>query len=117
MKHAAVTLNVAVAGLLFAVIADAHPLSQQECSEGSDFIKNAALARDNGMDRMTFESRVLADLAAIKSFPAELRWFVQDEEDEEYLTRAVADVFDNPVDPQVHQRNFLRHCLTRTAAG
>src|SRR4051812_43129010 len=76
-----------------AIDAAAHPLSREECSEGSDFIKNAALSRENGMDGGTFLSRTIEDLSLIKSFPPSMRWFVQDESDEDYLLKAVADVF------------------------
>jgi hypothetical protein len=106
---------VVIAALLFGSSTQAHPLDRQECTEGSDFIKNAALSRDNGMDGMTFLTRTIDDLELIKVFPPELRWFVQDPQDEEYLLKAVAEVFDNPQDPLVHQRNFLDACLIRTS--
>ena len=47
----------------------AHELSKDECSEGGDFIRNAAMSRDNGMDGTTFVTKMLADLVAIRSFP------------------------------------------------
>lgn len=97
--------------------AAAHPLSREECSEGSDFIKNAALSRENGMDGMSFLAQTIADLAAIKSFPPSLRWFVQDQTDEDYLLKAVADVFSNPREPLAHQSHFFGDCVTRTSAG
>jgi hypothetical protein len=95
--------------------AAAHPLSNQECIEGSDFIKNAALSRENGLDGTRFISTTLADFEAIKSFPPELRWFVQDEQDEDYLLAAVQEVFAHPRDPADHQRSFLDQCLKRAA--
>jgi hypothetical protein len=110
-----------IAGALAAVFwlagsATAHPLSREECTEGSDFIKNAALSRENGMDGMTFLARTIEDLALIKSFPPTLRWFVQDQHDEDYLLAAVADVFSNPREPQMHQSRFFGECITRTSA-
>ena len=97
--------------------AAAHPLSREECSEGSDFIKNAALSRENGMDGMSFLAQTIADLAAIKSFPPSLRWFVQDQTDEDYLLKAVAEVFSNPREPLAHQRHFFGDCVTSMSAS
>ena len=105
------------AALSLAVGAAAHPLSREECAEGGDFIKNAALSRENGMDGMTFLARTIEDFAAIKSFPPSLRWFVQDQYDEDYLLKAVADVFSNPREPQAHQTNFFGDCVTRTSSA
>lgn len=68
------------------------------------------------MDGMTFLARTIADLAAIKSFPPALRWFVQDQSDEDYLLKAVADVFSNPREPHLHQRSFFGECIIRNSA-
>ena len=103
--------------LLCSGLACAHPLSRNECAEGSDFIKNAALSRDNGMDGTTFLSRTIDDLAAIKAFPPPLRWFVQDQSDEDYLLAAISRVFSSPAQPQTHQSDFFADCITRAAAG
>lgn len=110
-----VIASAAVTAVFLTYNAAAHPLSREECSEGSDFIKNAALSRDNGMDGVTFLARTIADLAAIKAFPPALRWFVQDQHDEDYLLQAVADVFSNPQEPQMHQRRFFGDCITHTS--
>jgi hypothetical protein len=117
MKKPRSVLSVVIASFVFGLNANAHPLTKQECTEGSDFIKNAALSRDNGMDGMAFLTRTIGDFEVIKSFPAELRWFVQDEQDEDYLLKAITDVFENPRDPQAHQRDFLGECLKRTASN
>ncbi len=120
MKIRPATASVAATALIVSLNAGAHPLSREECAEGSDFIKNAAISRQNGMDGMdgmTFLARTIEDLAAIKSFPPELRWFVQDQHDEDYLLKAVAEIFSNPQDPQVHQRYFFGECLTRTSSS
>jgi hypothetical protein len=119
-KAAAVNQRVIASAVVTAVFltsnAAAHPLTREECTEGSDFIKNAALSRENGMDGMTFLAQTIADLAAIKSFPPALRWFVQDQHDEDYLLAAVAEVFSHPREPQLHQRSFFGECITRTTA-
>jgi hypothetical protein len=116
MKRTARVLSFAIASLAFSLNSVAHPLSKEECVEGSDFIKNAALSRENGMDGMTFLAKMLADIAAIRAFPPDLRWFVQDQHDEDYLLKAITDVFENPQEPQAHQRHFLGECLTRTSS-
>jgi hypothetical protein len=102
---------------LFALGSAAHPLSEEECTEGSDFIRNVALARENGMDGMTFVAKTLADFQVIRSFPSSLRWFAQDREDEDYLLTAVTQVFESPIDPQLHQRAFLLNCLSRSISA
>lgn len=117
MKNAPAIVSIASAALFFSLSASAHPLSKEECSEGSDFIKNAALSRENGMDGMTFMAKTIADLETIRSFPAELRWFAQDRQDEDYLLKAIAEVFEKPQDPQAHQRQFFGQCLVRTTSS
>jgi hypothetical protein len=87
-----------------------------ECLEGSDFIANAALARDNGVDRDAFVARLEADMMMIHAFPPELRWFVKDADDERFLHAQVVAVFDAPVAPADHRQAFLRACLRRFEA-
>lgn len=116
MRARLLPAGIALIAVIATGSASAHPLSRQECSEGSDFIRNAALSRDNGIDGMMFLSRAIDDIAAIRSFPRELRWFVQDERDEDFLLKAISRVFSEPLDPQSHQREFLAACLQRSAA-
>jgi hypothetical protein len=97
--------------------AHCHPLSNQECKEGGDFIRNAAMSRDNGVDALTFVAKVLDDLVVIRSFPKELRWFAQDREDEDYLLEAVAQVFENRRHPDDHRQAFYAGCMDRIAAA
>ena len=113
MNKAAIIVSTAIALIIFSLTATAHSPSKEECVEGSDFIRNAALSRENGVDRTTFITKILDDFALIKSFPAELRWFVQDTEDEEFLLKAATEVFEHPTEPNVHQRNFLSACTIR----
>ncbi len=84
-----------------------------DCFEASDFIANAALSRDNGMTRDAFITRLTGDFAAIRAFPAELRWFVRDEDDERFLEDAAEHVFDAPSTPADHRRQFLQACFER----
>src|SRR5262245_22595982 len=86
---------------------DAHALSLQECFEGGDFIAHAAQARDNGMPKSAFIDRLSADVHVIQAFPRELRWFVLDPEDAEFLEAEAALVFDRPRTPEAHRADFL----------
>jgi hypothetical protein len=91
--------------------------TMEECLEGSDFIRNAALARDAGMGAETFIDRMRDDFLAIRAFPAELRWFVHDEGDEAFLAGQVHLVFEQPSDPEDHRLRFLRVCVDRMGNG
>ena len=91
----------------------AHPLSLQECLEGGDFIAHAAEARDNGMTRAAFCDKLLADIYLIQAFPRELRWFVQDPDDGEFLLDEATRVFDRPERPETHRTQFLARCFDR----
>ncbi len=99
-----------------AVPASAHDLSVQECLEGGDFILHAAQARDAGYTRYRFLNQVVSDLISIQAYPPELRWFVQDQDDEALLVSAAEQVFDEPVEPDLHRDSFLQTCFTRTSS-
>lgn len=108
------TCRVAVAAAALAVTA-AHGSvpTMAECLEGSDFIANAAIARDNGMPREAFVERLEADMRLIQAFPPELRWFAKDVDDEHFLHEQVDTVFDDPATPDEHRGAFLRACFRR----
>jgi len=97
----------------FAIPAIAHPLTLQECFEGGDFIAHAAQARDNGTSKAAFNDKLLADIHVIQAFPRELRWFVQDPEDAEFLFSEATTVFDVPRAPEAHRSDFLSRCFDR----
>ena len=86
-------------------------LTQQECMEGGDFIKNAAFSRDNGIDREFFLGKLEDDIEVIRSFPINLRWFVKGPSSELLLKSAAKEVFDFPTTPRRHQINFIDQCL------
>jgi hypothetical protein len=94
-------------------IALAHPPSYQECLEGSDFIANAARARDNGVSKTAFVSRMREDIELIQAYPPQLRWFVQDGDDATFLIAQAEAVFDAPRPPKAHQTEFLASCSAR----
>lgn len=111
-----VECTILAAGLWLAALpAWPHDISLEECAEGSDFIRNAALSRDNGLSRSEFIGRMHADIELIQAFPKELRWFVQDESDATLLLDHAAQVFDQPREAELHQAAFLQACVGRTA--
>ena len=89
--------------------------SVTECFEGSDFIVNAAHARENGMSRAAFLARMEEDFMLIQAFPPELRWFAKDADDERLLLEAARDVFDAPAAPEDHRARFLAVCFARAS--
>ena len=93
--------------------ASASALSMAECFEGSDFIANAALARENGMSRTDFLSRLENDIEMIQAYPPQLRWFAKDRDDEAFLYENAREVFDQPLTPDQHRARFLAACLDR----
>ncbi len=93
--------------------ASAHALSLQECSEGTDYIRNAALSRDGGMSENAFMNVFDTDMVMIQRVPPSLRWFVQDEDDERFLRSALEDVFRRPLPPEQHAQRFAEACLVR----
>jgi hypothetical protein len=101
------------AAALACCTASASKLSMSECFEGSDFIANAALARENGMSRAAFLGRLDDDLELIQAYPPQLRWFAKDRADEAFLYEFAREVFDRPLAPEQHRARFLAACLDR----
>jgi hypothetical protein len=102
-------------GNIWSIQVMAHSLTLAECTEGGEFIRNAALARDNGATREFFVNKLVEDLIVIQSFPPHLRWFVQDSGDEKLLSEAVFKVFDEPMKAEEHEASFISAC--RQTAG
>jgi hypothetical protein len=107
-------MTVLASAVLFSSACLAHAPSVGECAEGSDFIHNAALARDNGTKESSFLGKIREDIELIQSFPPSLRWFVQDDDDAEFLIGAASEVFQRPRAPDLHRSDFLKACLART---
>jgi len=105
-----------VLGSVCAIPAFPHELTPEECKEGGEFIRNAALARDNGMTRAFFVGKLEEDLMMIRAFPPQLRWFAQDAGDERLLTEAVLRVFDAPLKPDQHEAAFILNCRQAAAS-
>jgi hypothetical protein len=104
-------LLAAAAAWPLAAAAQTH--SARECREGGDFIRNAALSRDAGATRAFFLGRLEGDLAAVRAFPPELRWFVRDAADEAFLRAEVEAVFDAPAPSAIHRDGFMERCARR----
>jgi hypothetical protein len=111
-------LTAAIAGAIALTapgLSSAHPLTLEECAQGGEFIRHAAMSRDAGMTKQIFMNRFAEDLALIQAFPPELRWFVQDEHDERLLGTAAERVFDQPMRPEQHEAAFVSDCIQATA--
>jgi hypothetical protein len=93
--------------------ASAHTLD--ECFEAGDFIANAARARDAGMSADAFLGRMRQDYEVIQSFPKDLRWFVRDPDDEQFLLAEARSVFERPMSPDVHRMALLQDCVDSLA--
>ncbi len=91
-----------------------HQLSVAECKEGSDYIRNAAISRDQGVTEAKFMQVFETDMRMIQAVPRELRWFVQDDEDEAFLRSQLNLVFRHPQPPQKHAQEFAQACVLRT---
>ena len=116
-RRLACAIGLCVLGNMWAVQGMAHSLTKNECNEGGEFIRNAALARDNGITREFFVNKLVEDLMMIQSYPPSMRWFVQDASDEKFLSEAVFKVFDEPVKAEQHEASFVGACLERVALG
>jgi hypothetical protein len=113
LRSATLLVTITLLYLIWPIqFARSHAITRSECSEGSDFIRNAALSRDNGQSRADYLDHLRGDLQTIRAFPPELRWFAQDEDDEALLISAATDVFDDPHPPDEHRRAFLERCLS-----
>lgn len=110
----AITGSAALAFAMGAAAALASTPSSTECTEGAEFIANAAQARENGMAREAFIDQMESDFEVIRAFPNELRWFVHDAADEAFLLGAARDVFDRPDSPELHRVTFFRACMSRS---
>jgi hypothetical protein len=106
-------LVAAVLALAFAAASGASVPTIGECLEASDFIANAARARDYGMTRDAFLARMDEDFQMIHAFPPSLRWFAQDADDEAFLLAQARSVFESPDLPERHRAMFLGACFAR----
>jgi hypothetical protein len=111
--------TVALAGLLALIAAGpaaSRAIPVDECIEGGEFIRHAAMSRDSGITREFFMDRLAEDIMMIQAFPPQLRWFVQVESDEKLLTGAAARVFDEPRTPEEHETAFIEECVRSSNA-
>jgi len=90
------------------VIASMH--TSAECSEGGEFIRNAAISRDNGLPKDAFLNHLIADLSMIRTMPEGIRWFARDEADELLLIRHAERVYDHRMSAKHNEEEFLAAC-------
>lgn len=92
-------------------------VTDAECGEGADFVRNAARSRDNGMPAEAFLERLEGDLVSIRTVPRALRWFARDEDDEALLRLGATSVFVSPRDADEHHQAFLSYCRAMVAVS
>ncbi len=112
-RHARLPAAIAL-GLAMLSAAHAHEPSVTECKEGADYIRNAAISRDQGITEKKFMQVFETDMRMIQAVPRELRWFVQDDEDEAFLRAQLSVVFRQPQPPQKHAQEFAHACMLRS---
>lgn len=111
MKHATLGLLLWSALLLaIALPALAGRHTQAECREGGEFIRNAAMSRDNGLPAEAFLTRLIADLSMIRGLPEGVRWFARDEADESLLIRHAERVYAERMSARDNEEAFLAEC-------
>ena len=97
--------------LLISPTANAHARSKLECAQLKVFIQVHAYSRDRGaMTRQTSLDILTSDLALIKTFPEQPRWFVLDDSDAQFIVREVARVFDDPLEPEMQGAAAEERC-------
>jgi hypothetical protein len=90
------------------VIAGRH--APAECREGGEFIRNAAISRDNGLPKEAFLRHLIADLSVIRGLPEGMRWFARDETDESLLIQHAELVYGYGMSAKDHEEAFLTEC-------
>lgn len=108
MKNLAIILFLLTPCAVFA-----HVPSFDECLEASQFISHASMSRDNGYPWETFAQQMENDINYLQSIPENLRWFVVDKDDGQYLYGWAETAFNNKKTPDENATDFLNSCLKR----
>ena len=90
--------------------------TERECREGSDFIRNAALSRDNGYSREFLVRRFDGDVLVLRGMDPQKRWFVRSSGAIQFLRQALIDVFVVKRKPGDQAGLFLRSCMAHVLA-
>lgn len=101
--------------------AHAHGRSDHECTEAAEMIGHFADARDahsldesKGVGKEEALSQYDAGWEVVKTFPPELRWFLEDDDDNNLLRAGVEKVFDHPeLTPEMLNTEFKAGCIQR----
>lgn len=89
----------------------AHPFTFEECKEASDFVKNTAIARDNGIPESILIDRISDNIEILRSLPSQLHRYIQDDDDAKLLINAAINVFQHPKSAHAHQVDFFHDCV------
>lgn len=85
--------------------------TQRECEEATDFIRNAALSRNNGYTKQKIVGLFDDNVTVLSSMDPEKRWFVRSPGATRFLRDTLVIVFDAPGRPGEHAARFLESCL------
>ncbi len=85
--------------------------TQRECEEATDFIRNAALSRNNGYTKQKIVGLFDDNVTVLSGMDPEKRWFVRSPGATRFLRDALTLVFDVPGRPGEHAARFLESCL------
>lgn len=88
----------------------------RECHEASDFIRNAALSRDNGYSKKFLLGRFDDDMMVLSGMDPQKRWFVRSKGATQFLRQALHDVFVVKRKPGDQAGIFLRSCMAHVLA-
>lgn len=97
-------------GILEAAPGESFLPTFAECQEGSDFIKNAALSRDNGYTQKKIVGRFDEDVMVLSGVDPQKRWFIRSPGAILFLRQALLAVFQTPRSPLEQSRAFLAAC-------
>ena len=85
--------------------------TQQECREASDFIKHAAMSRDNGYSQKKLVQRFDDDVLILSGMDPQKRWFIRSPGATRFLRAALVETFEAPRQPKDQAARFLQSCM------
>ena len=104
-----------VVGLSSTASANGFLPTEQECREGSDFIKNAVLSRANGYSKAFLLGRFDDDMTVLSGMHPEKRWFVRSQGAMQFLRQALIDAIAAKRKPRDQADIFLRSCMAHVS--
>lgn len=94
-----------------AVAANDFLPTEQECREASDFIKHAAMSRDNGYSQKKLVQRFDDDVLILSGMDPQKRWFIRSPGATRFLRAALVEAFEAPRQPKDQAARFFKSCM------